>query len=582
MLRLCLRQLCRTPVLQAGESVSACLTSSSQCDGKPASLERLLEPFVPFTFTALTQISRRVDEGLMERVAEAGGLRSFLGSHPELFAVSKVGSVYVARRLQRHSAVFTPSGDGANPCCRQNKTDTQPATRDLQRRDDLGPFPRIQRAPLEVFCLFPTFFLPTEALRTHLRKIFSLTPSNSAGNEALTSAVPPNTGPETLADFFIEKYKEFLDVIVVNDTNVENEGAQRKRFVRLRPTFAERAAFYESEQLESTGSHEGCISHIMEPYRVEEYEQYRVARLIPVAEKFVPISAEMQQQATVLLPEGRCLIHVFVSAPDLFEVKNAPKLSVRFILDPRFRPTTMCAKADIERQLAEIKESRVKNGLKVPIDRKKRRTLTRQLQFYIQPTPYLDERVWAYALLDLLPLDGPLLLSSALSKLPREMLDCSPPNVQRFLLNYTHLFCVIEGDRERLLQRADIPAPEQRSVSSVDTEEILLALYNLYPRRRHPNCGTCLERCMYSMPPLLRARLCQLDFVEDVLRKHPDKVEVLGVLDEELLKSDKSSSKRSHMLQVFRFVGEYQAELIRRYEALCAKIGQDPNKERLA
>ncbi|RNF26629.1 uncharacterized protein Tco025E_01421 [Trypanosoma conorhini] len=581
MLRLCLRQLCRAPAPRAGESVGACLTSSSHCDGEPALLARLLAPFVPFTFTALTQISRGVDGELMERVAEAGGLRSLLASHPELFSVSTVGSVYVARRLRRCRAAPTSSVDGAAPRCCQEEADTQPAEQQLQRRGAVDSFPKIERVPLEVFRLFPTFFVPTEALLTQLRGAPPLTPSNSASNGTLASDVDPNTVPEAFEHSLIEKYKEFLDVVVVKDTNVEGGGAQSKGFLRLRRVFAARAASYEAEQLERAGSHEECISHIMEPYRVEEYEQYRVARLIPVAEKLVPISVTMQHEAAALLPEGRCLIHVLVSAPELFQVQNTPELSVRFILDSRFRPKMKYTKAEVERQLAEIKESRVKNGLKMPIDRKKRRALTRQLQFCVNPTPYLDERVWAYALLDVLPTDGPLLLSHALSGLPREMVACAPPNMHRLYSEYKHLFLLVQGDRERMLQRADVPEPEQRPVSSVDTEEILLEIYNQYPRRRHPNSGTCLGRCMYSMPALLRARLRQLDFVEDVLRKHPDKVEVLGVLDEELARGEHFLVNRPQMLQLFRFVGEYQTELVRRYEALCAKLGQSPDKEKL-
>ncbi|RNC62019.1 hypothetical protein TcCL_ESM00032, partial [Trypanosoma cruzi] len=249
--------------------------------------------------------------------------------------------------------------------------------------------------------------------------------------------------------------------------------------------------------------------------------------------------------------------------------------------DSRFRPTTTCTKEEIERKLTELKESRVKNGLKMPIDRKKRRTLSRQLQFFVKPTPYLDERVWAHALLDTLPLDGPVAFAVAMSNLPSECLACTPVNLQRLISQYSYLFSLVEGEREKLLQRADIPAVEQRSLSSIDTEEILLTIYNYYPRRRHPNCGTCLERCIYSMPLLLRTKLRQLDFVEDVLRKHPDKVEVLGMLDEELMMHDKNLTEKSQMCQVFRFVGEYQAELIKRYEALCAKLGKDPNTKRL-
>ncbi|ESS71197.1 hypothetical protein TCDM_13762 [Trypanosoma cruzi Dm28c] len=576
MLRICLRPLCRPPVFQAGESVGGCLTNSLHCDGKTAPLERLLAPFIPVTFTALTQISRSVDAELMERVAEAGGLRSFLGRHSDLFAVSKVGGVYVARRLRRRCVGSIPSeGEGLRLSCEAHGPKPE------QQVEDAGVFPRIQNVPLEVFRLFPTFFVPMEALLAHLCKLPLTTLSNSRGEEELVSEDHSGRSPEAVAESLVEKYNKFLEVVSLNENNGNGEKEQLKKFVRLQSKFATRAASYEEKEMEVTGGREGCISQIMEPYKVEEYEQYRVARLIPVAEEFCSISAEMQQAAAVLLPEGRSLIHVLLSAPDLFEVRDTPELTVRFILDSRFRPTTTCTKEEIERKLTELKESRVKNGLKMPIDRKKRRTLSRQLQFFVKPTPYLDERVWAYALLDTLPLDGPVAFAVAMSNLPSECLACTPVNLQRLISQYSYLFSLVEGEREKLLQRADIPAVEQRSVSSIDTEEILLTIYNYYPRRRHPNCGTCLERCIYSMPLLLRTRLRQLDFVEDVLRKHPDKVEVLGMLDEELMMHDRNLAEKSQMCQVFRFVGEYQAELIKRYEALCAKLGKDPNTKRL-
>ncbi|EKF31729.1 hypothetical protein MOQ_004433 [Trypanosoma cruzi marinkellei] len=576
MLRICLRPLCRTPVFQAGESVGGGLTNSLHCDGKTAPLERLLAPFIPVTFTAITQISRSVDAELMERVAEAGGLRSFLGRHTDLFAVSKVGGVYVARRFRRCRVASSPSdGAGSPPSCEAHSSEPG------QWVEDASVFPRIQNVPLEVFRLFPTFFVPMEALLAHLCKLPLPTLSNARGEEALVSDDHSSRSPEAIAESLIQKYEGFLEVVSLNDKNVEGEQEQRKRFVRLQSKFATHAASYEEKEVEVTGGREGCISHIMEPYKVEEYEQYRVARLIPVAEQFCSISIEMRHEAADLLPEGRSLIHVFLSAPDLFEVRDTPELSVRFILDSRFRPNPTCTKEEIERKLTELKESRIKNGLKMPIDRKKRRTLSRQLQFYVKPTPYLDERVWAYALLDTLPLDGPVTFAVAMSNLPSEGLACAPVNLQRLISQYHYLFSLVEGEREKLLQRADIPAVEQRSLSSIEPEEILLTIYNHYPRRRHPNSGTCLERCIYSMPLLIRTRLRQLDFVEDVLRKHPDKVEVLGMLDEELMLRDKNLAEKPQLCQVFRFVGEYQAELIKRYEALCAKLGKDPNTKKL-
>ncbi|CCD13446.1 unnamed protein product [Trypanosoma congolense IL3000] len=160
--------------------------------------------------------------------------------------------------------------------------------------------------------------------------------------------------------------------------------------------------------------------------------------------------------------------------------------------------------------------------------------------------------------------------------LPRETLNCMPVNLTRFYRKYGHLFRVLDGDNEPVIQRSDLPIPEQRSLSDIGSEEILVLLYNNFPRRRHPKFGTCMERCINGLPRCARLRLRELDLVNDVLRQHPDKVELCGEQDVDLTKVGVVESHPG-WLQVFRFVGGYQEELIRRYEALCLKHGQDPN-----
>lgn len=569
MLRVCLRRLCRAPAPPTVDAASGRLTSSAHHNGPPP-LERLLEPLVPPTFTALTQISRGAGEELMERVASEGGLRSFLLRHPHLFAVSRVGDVYVARRLQRRREGLrfghaSPNGSRAD----QHSQCEQP-----RKKRSVAPEVR-RRPPSEVFRQFPTFFVPVEELVAHVRDSLATTPLQSKFQGAFISGACKDMTPEDIVRHCIQKQKEFIDFVSVTDTS--DSGPLKRDFVRLCPALARSAESRAENELGEIGENGQTIDDVMEPHRVQEYEQFRVARLIPVVEKFFPISPEMRQEASLLLSEGRSLLHVFVSAPELFEIRETPELSVRFVLHPRYAPTTTHTREELEKKLAEINGSRIKNGLKVPIDRKKRRMLLRQLQFFLNPTPYLDERVWAYALLDALPPDGPVPLSALLPSLTADCLHSTPSNLRSFLSQYSYLFRTVDGDRETLLQRADIPAPEMRPVSSIDAEEILLTIYNNYPRRRHPDGGTCLERCLYALPLPVRLRLRQVDFVGDVLRGHPDKVEVLEGLDAELLKKLCYSEHHLYKLQLFRFVGEYQEELIRRYEALCTKLGHDPN-----
>ncbi|KEG15018.1 hypothetical protein DQ04_00211010 [Trypanosoma grayi] len=546
MLGLCVRRLCRSSLFQGSTANSGRLTNTSHC-ASHTSLARLLEPYIPPTFTALTQIGRTVNTELMEKVSDAGGLRSVLVDHPELFQVSKVGEVYVACRIKQRSGKSDNRRVGM----------AQKNQRSLAR-----PVLRIESPPEELFHLFPTFFVPVEALVTKLCE---------APAAALTSDAGVGHSPESIVRHHIEKHRKFLDVVSLKDSSDGGSEVVECSFVRLRKDLAEASGADEDAE-----DGEQSISRLMASYEVPDYEQFRVARLLPVVEQFVPISQEMRREALPLLQEGRSLVHVIVSAPELFEIRDTPELSVRFLLDPHYRPVITHTLGEIERQLNEIKEARTRNGMRVPIDRRKRRVLSRQLQFLTKPTPYFDERVLAHALVDVLPPNGPLGMGQAFTLVPPECLRCMPPNVQRFLKEYPHLFCLLEGEKEPLVQRADLPVPEGRPASSIGAEEILLLLYNNYPRRRHPNGGTCLERCVYTLPLPVRTRLRQLDFVEDVLRKHSDKVELLGHFDEELMKRD-SMAKDLSKLQVFRFIGVYQEELIKRYEALCVKHGRDPS-----
>ncbi|ORC92120.1 uncharacterized protein TM35_000043340 [Trypanosoma theileri] len=578
MLRICLRRFCCMKLFNAGGANVENISTSTPCEGT-APLEWQIQPFVPMTFTALTQISRSVDVDLMEKVAEAGGLRTLLIRHPELFSVSKVGSVYVARRLQKgrkeHKTSFKSDAKHKK---RQDK--------DMISSHHVKSYPVAKRPPLEVFCLFPTFFIPVDALITYVREIRMAGSEEKKSNTRWISMSEDFGSPEEFVRKKMKEYDDFIEVVSINETSSSNvsdgdnsgDKIVRHCFVRLRTSLVEFAKQNEEaleKEEDGTCGDALHIDNVMELYEVPQYEQYRAARLIDIVEEFVPISQEMQQEASLLLTEGRSLIHVFVSAPHLFEIRDSPELSVRFLLDPKYKPSITHTKDEIAHKLEEIREGALKNGLRMPIDRRKRRMLSRQLQFLTKPTPYFDEAVLAHAVVDVLPLDGPVSVAHLMPKLPKECVNCMPSALGRLFNHFPHLFRVFDGEREMLVQRADIPAPEQRRISTIQSDEILLVLYNAYPRRRHPNSGTCLHRCLHNLPLRVRLRIRQLDFLEDVLRKHPDKVEMLGV-DEELMKNC-SPSANLQMFHLFRFVGDLQQDLVKRYEALCAKLGVDPD-----
>ncbi|EAN77123.1 uncharacterized protein TEOVI_000447300 [Trypanosoma equiperdum] len=561
MHRLCVRA--RRPThgmvrLIGGIFSSHRLVSNISTPYRPLSdLEKQVEPLVPFTFTALTQIAHSVDEDLMERVAELGGLRSFLVSCPQTFRVAKVGDVYVARRLRKSVAFHSTVSKDVKP---------RPQNKEGHHSRALSCDP-IRAVPDEVFKLIPSFFVPLDALLDRIRKAGSI--QDGSSNSLLNAG---DTGDfEDLVARFVEQCSNYIDLVLLKDTN-DGGGTVQQRYVRLRPSVSRQC-----DDLQVFPKDEKCVAHNMESYEVAEYEQHRAARLIPIVEKFVSITRDMRDSAALLLPAGRSLIHVFVSAPHLFDVRDKPELSVRFILDPRFRPNLTLTREEIEKKLEEVNDSRGSSAMRLPINRKKRRALQRQLQFMINPLPFFDENVIAQALFDLLPIDGPISTSNLFSLLSREAHHCLPALPHRIFTKYNHMFRTVEGETELLVQRADLPLPEERNLSEISSEEIVMQLYNNFPRRRHPICGTCVERCSVGFPQSVRLRLRQLDVLNDVLRQQPDKVEVMDGLDEELLKNGVQFAQPGR-LQLFRFVGIYQEELIKRYETLCLKLGRDPNK----
>ncbi|KAG8344258.1 hypothetical protein TRVL_04917 [Trypanosoma vivax] len=539
----------------SGDSAGSSATGNTTFDGAYARLEKQLESFVPFTFTALTQISHTVDEELMEQVAAHGGLRSFLLGYPNLFKVSKVGGVYVARRLR--ALVEDPRTSVARTMHKEEQKDMH------CRQMGVSSF-KVSNPKEEVFRLFPPFFVPVKAVAEQLEKVARPSGVADLNGGSLGSMVKE-------LNYCLEKHKDFIDVVRLKD--IGDDGTITEHcFVRLRSALTEVARRYEA-----TAESGRYASSSMQAYEVAEYEQYRAARLIPTIEHFVPVTEEMRREAQSLVAAERSLLHVLVSAPHIFDLCDKFGLAVRFNLDPCFRPIVNMPREAIEKQLSELMEARNKSSMRVPVNRKKKRILKRQLQFLTNPLPYFDEKVMIYALFDLLPLKGAICFSQLLSLLPTEPGNCMPSSPRRLISQYSHLFTTLDGEKELLVQRADVPVPEQRPLCEITSEEIVLSLYNSYPRRRHPSCGTCLERCMYSLPVPVRRRLRQLDIVDDVLRHHPDKVEVLGEVDKELANPQGDALSQQNY-QLFRFVGVYQEDLIRRYEALCIKYGQDPDK----
>lgn len=216
-------------------------------------------------------------------------------------------------------------------------------------------------------------------------------------------------------------------------------------------------------------------------------------------------------------------------------------------------------------------------------NRRKRRALTRQLEYLIRPSPFFDERVLAQCLFDALPMhDGVPFNQLIGTALPASARACMPRDGSALLRRYPHLFTVVtphdglamvnkdvdEHGRESegasaavsstaadastpfssstfasaaaaaaarshasvtLVYRSDVAVAVPRSVRSIDAEEILLELFNRFPARQHPAQGTCIFRCLAKLPAVMQQRLHQTCSVEEeILRPYPEKVEIIA------------------------------------------------------
>lgn len=583
----------------------------------------LVEVFVPTVFSSVSQIARRVPGVVMEKLSSLpegnAGLAGYLTCHPERFAVTRIGKVVVARRQREQTQISVHQAKEwlqalvqASPSCVacEPRPAESPSAPRRQERGGVTPAAR-STVPQEVLQAIPAFLVPVEAL--------------------LSSASSLPSAPDHLRAF-LQRHRRFLRYVnpFSRGALTEKDGGDdaalwRRGYVSLHPLHGGLAS-PESRHCEGeAGSAPLPPAERFAEYQVQDYEWYRIARLFPTVNQEVPLTTEVMLAARALLPVNRSVLHVLYSAPHLFRVRvveeplaagahassavltereeggaypaaaaigrtlalEESSLSVRcqFLLDPAFAVPVMETRETLLGMLEQVQglcAAQTPQAQK-PVERGRRRTLRRKLQYLTNVTPFFDDRVLAAQLLDLMPADSAVGVADLVPLLSEEARNCLPGHLRSFFARFPEYFTLFyDGVSTGVqVQRADLPPPALRSVESIDAHEVLQEVFKRYPFRFPPECGTCLLHCLSSLPPPHSKRLLQLyDVQDEVLRPFPEKVEILseaaamnGLLTDPKKARDmlQEARGRRDLLVPFRFVGEWQDRLARAYEKHCRK-----------
>eukprot|EP00796_Vickermania_ingenoplastis_P005363 gene5363-3858_t len=522
-------------------------------------LQEEIAQFIPVRFTTISQIARSIPEEVMEALQEQEdcGLMQFLSKHPKLFEVTRVAGVLRAKL--RH---------GPKPC-----EAAAPSAQKVVAEASLMPsnMPRRlkvpKRAPKRIYDTYPTYCIPFAALQQY------------------TSSVSPELDVDQLWKQLGDD-EEFVRVTRLYKPSDPLNVQRARTFLMISPECC---------------ALPGEVDTRYVPYAVEPYEWFRIARVSPFTRRFLAVTPTVLLDAAQLLPPGRDPLHVWASAPELFEccVGDGVKaeldmIGVRFILHPSYMAAGESRdEGEIIRQIEELggQSQRLK---------KKRRRLRRALQCVQEPLSFLDERVWAHYIFDSLPVEGSAAAEKVVSMLPEAYKNCTPVQWRSTLQKFPMLFKLYNGPTELVVQRADLPALEMRTVGDITPDEILQEIYRCYPLRFHPEIGVTISQMLTKLPRNINQRLYSLSNVEgELLLRFPDKVEILRqntffveqTGDPPVYSTSgkvrvpyKNRSEmllqvrgRSDFLLGFRFVGEWQERLLEKFAKRCQKYDCDPN-----
>uniref|UniRef100_A0AAW3BBF3 Uncharacterized protein n=1 Tax=Leishmania shawi TaxID=5680 RepID=A0AAW3BBF3_9TRYP len=606
-----------SPVITLRRTLHFSSTPTSLCSPSPLPLDALVDevsPYVPTTFTSIQQILRQLPPELMERVCDpvCGGLWPLLSRYRERFESKMIGQVHVVRSRHKQRQSAPPHRRlNAGDVVRQPLAVPSSLCSSLTTKASESNSVAARAILTELQQLFPNYLVPVKALWATVPEAEEQLMRRRV-LDALWS--PQNRGWLIFHEHPAHCTSRNSSADAAELTHVYEHGYVQ---LRLDPVVGDNGAAAPTQQSPNAR---------MAGHEVQPYEWYRVARVLPTIATELLFTGELQRQATLLLPPGRDVWHVLLSAPALFELhyvvptagesvqqSRAPSLSaddsssaplcaaydatlppsfcasvyVRFRLEERFVPPDMAGahETSILRELETLTADRAASvcGLSAR-QRRRKRQLQRQLAYLRNPTPYFDERVLAQHLFDLLPLRDGVHQSALLGSLPQTAVQAFPQNVAELLQARSDLFHLSDARHGVLVQRADAPKVAQRPIESVTGEEILLHLFSTYSLRSDPQEGTTISRSLPRLPRLVRERLFTMqDIVTEVLILYPDKVEVLACRspsisslsssssphtsedDERALRELRTVRGRRDFLVPFRFVGEWQDKLTEKY-----------------
>ncbi|CCW69511.1 unnamed protein product [Phytomonas sp. Hart1] len=336
----------------------------------------------------------------------------------------------------------------------------------------------------------------------------------------------------------------------------------------------------------------------LEDLRVKEFAWYRLASLFPHVCEEIELTEGWFAKAKELLPPNLSPLQVLCSAPHLFKTysrdisegvpyegysdsSNHTKIQLysQFILDNQYAMTVNESEEELRAKLEETSK-RKKNrssdlNTSVPINRRKRRRIRRRLHYLTNRTPFFDERVLIQFVFDHLPEDKSISFNELLDNLPDDVTHCFPGEIIPLFSRYPSYFHVFY-DNDAMIQRADLPK-NTRLLKDITAGEILQEFFLRYPYREHPEKGTCIYWYLSILPSGIVRRLntC-LNFEEEVLRKFPEKVEILpleqnGLTEEEKKEIMRLYINKRHFFIPFRFLGDWRKQLEDRYYKFIMK-----------
>lgn len=521
---------------------------------------------------------------------EEGGLKQFLERRPKLFEVTRVAGVLRAKL--RHQLKGNESSSAAARTCSSadhwaSSIPVEPSSG--RNRTKVGT----KKVPEHVYKTYPRFCIPFSAMLLH----HSSPPSEQSEPQnvvepnasSFSIAIPSDSGQQDNAARLWSQLKEdapFLRIIRLYNPEDNLEVQFARTFVNVLPEFAA-GKLTEADQT-------------YERYEVEPYEWFRIARVSPFTRTFLVVTPTVLQEASQLLPPNRDPVHVWASAPELFEITigdgdqgELGMLCVRYILHPSYMATgENKTEEEIIRQLEELSGPTQRT-------KKKRRRLRRALQCLQEPLSFLDDRVWAHFIFDSLPESGSATAEKVVSMLPEAYKNCTPVQWRSTLQKFPMLFKVYDGPVDLVIQRADLPVMQMRPLQDITAEEILQEIYKAYPLRFHPVIGVTISQMLTKLPRSITQRLYTMENVElELLLPFQDKVEILR--DHTFFIEQQGGppvysacgrlrvpfkSRPEMLLQVrgredfligFRFVGEWQERLLEKFTKRCQKYDCDP------